>query len=104
MDFKGFIRGFIEGKQVLLILFFGLIGFLAPMGSIFVTEIKGQQFFVQFNSTLLMILSLLIMVFFIIKLFDYLFNRDNKYLAITILILLLILFSFLYHLMIFISI
>lgn len=103
MNVKGFVRGFIEGKQLLLVVFFGLIGFLCPIGSIFVANLRGQQVFVQFNSTVLMLLTLLVIIFFIIKSFDFLFNKNLKYFLITVLFLVLVLLSFFYNLMIFIS-
>lgn len=103
MDFKGFIRGFIEGKQVLVVLFFGLIGVFAPIGSIYVSALRGQQFFAQFNSTLLMLLTLLVIVFFIIKSFDFLFNKNSKLFLLSLGLLIIILLSFFYNLLIFIS-
>lgn len=103
MFLKNFARGFVEQKPLLVVILFGLIGVFAPAGSIFVASLKGNVIFAQFNSTMLMVLPLLVIVFFVIKTFDFLFNRNTKLFIATIIFLLLVLISFILNLITFIS-
>jgi glucan phosphoethanolaminetransferase (alkaline phosphatase superfamily) len=104
MFLNNFAKGFIEARPLLMVVFLGIVGFFAPIASIFVTGIKGQQIFVQFNSSMLMVLSLLVIVFFVIKSFDFFFNRNPKLFIISIITLLLIIISFMFNLVVFVSI
>jgi hypothetical protein len=96
-----FVRELI--KDVLVIIF-GVLGIGAPFFSVFVATFLGKTDISVFNSTMLMLLSILIIVYQLIISFNNLFNQRKKMFIIGLIFLLLDLISFLFNLVIFVNI
>jgi len=97
-------KGFGAAKTFLMVIIFGIIGTVAPWGSIYVATFKGITDLSRFNSSMLMILSLLVLVLLIIEATSALYNNKVKMLLLCILFAILSLSSFLYNMIIFVTI
>ncbi|MFA5930708.1 MAG: hypothetical protein WC821_00175 [archaeon] len=91
------------GRGLLTILF-GVLGIIAPIGSIQVLiSVGGDSEIASFNSMMILILSVLLLVFLIVDCFTN-FNNDNKKLFLVGLFFFLCgLVSFMFNLIIFIN-
>lgn len=93
-----FQKGFAANLNTYLIFIFGILGFLAPPFSIVIATLNGKSTISMLNSTMIMILSLLIIVFFVIKAFDLFFSRKKNLFILNLIFLIIIVLSFLLHL------
>jgi len=91
-----------KGKLAFTVLF-GIIGILAPFGAILVSVFGGSADLAAFNGMMLMFLSVLLNVFLIINCFHNFNTGNKKVFIIGIVLLLLCLISFIYHLVIFVN-
>jgi|GEM_PF-5212707 len=90
--------GFVDTKSTILIIVFGLIGFFAPAFSIIIATFPGPQDIAMWNSTMLMVLSLLVIVFLVIKTFGFYFSTHKKLFIVTLILLILSVISFVMNL------
>jgi hypothetical protein len=91
-----------SGKSALTIIF-GLLGIIAPFGAIHVATFMGANEISAFNSTMIMILSVLLIIFLVLNAFgNFMANRKKIFIAGLVLIC-LNLISFIWNLLIFIN-
>jgi hypothetical protein len=86
-----------------LVIIFGLLGIAAPFLSVFVATFLGKTNVSMFNSTMIMLLSILIIVYQLITSFNNFFNGHKRIFLLGILLLFIDLVSFLFNLTIFIA-
>lgn len=89
--------------RFLLILIFGVFGVIAPFASIYIATFLGKTDISMFNSTMVMLLSVLLIVFLLINCFGELNSKHYKGFAAGIVFLLISLISFMFNLVIFIN-
>lgn len=97
-----FQKGFSTSLSAYFVALFGIIGFLAPPFSLVVATFNGKTSISLFNSTMIMVLSVLVIVFLVIKAFDLFFARKKGLFVLDFVLLVLSIFSFLIHLLAFI--
>ncbi|MGI6589598.1 MAG: hypothetical protein ACOX1V_02950 [Candidatus Iainarchaeum sp.] len=86
-----------------LTVLFGLFGVLAPFASIYVATFMGKSDMAMINSSMLMFLSVLLMVFLVINSFHNFLNNNKKVFLIGIIFLLFTIISFIFNLNFFIK-
>jgi hypothetical protein len=91
-----------SGRASLVILF-GIFGIVAPFASINIATFMGHTDIGMFNSSMLLFLSVLLMVFLVINSFHNFLNNDKKTFIIGILFLLLTMISFIWNLLFFVT-
>lgn len=91
------------GRGLLTVLF-GVLGIIAPIGSIQVLKsFGGDSEIASFNSMMILILSVLLLVFLIVDCFTNFNNDDKKLFLVGLFFFLCSLVSFLFNLIIFIN-
>ncbi|MFA5360950.1 MAG: hypothetical protein WC290_00705, partial [archaeon] len=88
---------------VSLTVLFGLFGVLAPFASIYIATFMGKSDIAMFNSSMLMFLSVLLMVFLIINSFHNFLNNNKRVFLLGVLFLLFTIVSFVLNLTFFIN-
>ncbi len=96
-------KGSGNNTDIYFMLFFGLLGLLAPPFSIIVAALDGRSTISMINSTVIMLLAILIIVFFVIKSFDLFFARKKELFILNLALLLIVLVSFIFNLVVFLT-
>jgi hypothetical protein len=91
-----------SGKASITILF-GVFGIVAPFVSIYIATFMGKSDIAMINSSLLMFLSVLLMVFLIINSFHNFLENNKKTFLVGIIFLLLTIISFILNLTFFMA-
>jgi len=86
-----------------LTIFFGLLSIIAPMVGIHVATFTGKSEMALINSSMIMFLSVLLLVFLLSNAFGNFMTNHKKMFIIDIILLCLGLISFIYNLVIFVS-
>lgn len=82
---------------------FGVLGILMPFFGVYAAVHLPRGDLVAFNSTMIMILSILLLLFLLVNSFNNFFNRKMKLFAAGIVLLFLSMISFIWNLLIFIT-
>lgn len=88
---------------VSLTVLFGLFGVLAPFASIYVAVFMGKSDIAIFNSSMLMFLSILLMIFLVINSFHNFLNNNKKVFLLGVLFLFVTIISFIFNMSFFIQ-
>ncbi len=91
-----------SGKASLTILF-GVFGMVAPFVAIYIATFMGKSDIALFNSSMLMFLSVLLMVFLIINSFHNFLENNKKTFLLGVIFLLMAMISFILNLSFFMS-
>lgn len=91
-----------SGKASLTILF-GIFGIVAPFLSIHIATFMGKTDIALFNSSMLMFLSVLLMVFLVINSFHNFLENNKRTFLVGIIFLLLTIVSFILNLTVFMT-
>ncbi|MFA5125890.1 MAG: hypothetical protein WC462_02720 [archaeon] len=91
-----------KGKGTLTVLF-GLFGVIVPFGAVYVATFLGKTDMASFNSTMMMLLSVLLIVFLVINCFSNFNDNHKKIFILGLLFLLLSMISFIWNLIIFVT-
>lgn len=89
--------------RTFLTVFFGILGLIAPFGGMFVATFGQKSDLSVFNSTMVMLLSVLLIVFLMINCFNNFNNNNKKMFIIGLILFFLCVVSFLYNLVLFIN-
>ena len=92
-----------SGGGVSLTVLFGLFGIIAPFVSIQIATFLGKSDISLFNSSMIMFLSVLLMIFLIINSFHNFLNNNKKTFFIGVIFLLLTIISFILNLTFFMA-
>jgi len=91
-----------KGNGTLTVLF-GLFGIMAPFAAIYVATFLGKSEMASFNSTMIMLLSVLLVVFLVINCFGNFISNHKRIFIVGLLFLLLSMISFIWNLLIFVA-
>jgi hypothetical protein len=82
---------------------FGVANLFVPFGANYVSKFMGKTEIGAFNSNMLMILSLLIIVFLAVSCIGHMNNRNNRFFFLTAIMLVINLIVFVYNFATFIT-
>jgi len=89
--------------SMVLVFVFGVIGIFAPFLSIFIATFKGVSDISIFNSTMMLVLSLLVIVFQVVHSFSAFNNNQKRAFVVGVIILFICIISFMLNLAIFVN-
>lgn len=92
-----------SGGKASLTLLFGVFGIAAPFISIYIATFMGKTDMAMINSSMLMFLTVLLMVFLIINSFHNFLENNKKTFLVGVVFLLLTIISFILNLTFFMS-
>jgi len=91
-----------NGKNALTVIF-GLLGTIAPFGAVYIAMYMGATEISAFNSTMVMILSVLLLVFMVLNAFGNFMANRKKIFVIGLILICVDLISFIWNLLIFVN-
>jgi len=89
--------------RVSVTLLFGFLGIIAPIVSVYVATFLGKSDLSVINSSLIMFLSALLIVFLIINCFSNFIKNNKRSFILGLILLLLSIYSFISNMLIFIT-
>jgi len=92
-----------ELPKTLLLFIFGIAGIIAPFGGVYIATFMGKSDVSMFNSMLVMLLSTLLIVFLLINSFVSINEKKYKRFFIGILFLLVNIISFIWNILIYVT-
>ncbi|VVB76033.1 Uncharacterised protein [uncultured archaeon] len=82
---------------------FGVLGMLMPFAGVHAATFLGRSDLANFNSSIIMLLSVLLIVFLVVNAFSNFIDNHKKIFIMEVVLLLLSIASFIYNLAIFVT-